>query len=105
MVTPSDGFQEHHKPARKPFPYPLPMRAGLPLAMVDFDTLPKIVFKHPGHFPGKVAVIDFLVGIEIPALVPAVQITGTDGAPVIAKLDLGMRETLLVFENSDSVTQ
>ena len=68
-----------------------------PVGIGALGALPEIPLKHGLHLAREHGVVHFLVGLEIPAQVPAVEIARTDRNPVVAQYRLGVQEPRLVF--------
>lgn len=49
---------------------------------------------------GKALIVHLLIGLQIPTEIPAVDIAGADGDPVVAQQYLGVEKARLVFEDA-----
>jgi len=65
----------------------------------------EVIFEHCADLVGKVRIIDFLIGLQIPAQGPAIQIAGTDAAPLVAYQHLGMGKAGLILEDPYSLAE
>src|SRR5690606_41766337 len=53
----------------------------------------------------KSLIIDFLISFQVPTLVPMIQITGSNRAPVVAHNHLGVDKAWLEFVDSNTMAQ
>ena len=65
----------------------------------------EIIFQHRAYSLGEIRIIDFLIGLQIPAQGPAIQIAGTDAAPLVAYQYLGMGKAGLILEDPYSMAE
>ena len=52
---------------------------------------------------GKFQIADLLIGIEIPAQIPAVEVGGAGTDPVVAQRQLGVDEARLIFKDAYAI--
>src|SRR5690606_4076825 len=53
----------------------------------------------------KSLIIDFLISFQVPTLIPMIQITGSNRAPVVAHNHLGVDKAWLELVDSNAVAQ
>ena len=100
-----EAFQPYVHPTPEVFLPALVPGAPGPLTEKAFNTMEEIILQHFADLLGKGSIMDFLIGLQIPAQGPAIQIAGTDAAPLVTQQHLGMGKARLKLEYSDPMAE
>src|SRR5690606_27696513 len=65
----------------------------------------KTILEQRHDIASKSRIIDFLISFQVPTLVPMIQITGSNRAPVVAHNHLGVDKAWLEFVDSNTMAQ
>src|SRR5690606_34552939 len=76
-----------HHPSPEPLRHSFQHRTVEPLGILKFLAGGEILLKQPFQLTHYFGVLQFLVGVEIPAVTPAIEIGGAEADPVVAQMD------------------